>query len=106
MSDLTARFTPDWISPPGDSLLDMIEERDWAQAELAQRLGYTTKHVSQLIKGTVPLTEDTAERLARVVGSTTGFWLAREATYRERCVRQTSTSGLHRTENDNEIDHD
>lgn len=87
MNDLAAPFAPDWVSPPGDTLLDIIEERDWTQAELAQRLGYTTKHVNQLIKGKVPLTEDAAIRLERVVGSTVGFWLAREAKYRERCAR-------------------
>ena len=87
MTDLAAPFTPDWVSPPGDTLLDIIEERDWTQDELAQRLGYTAKHVNQLIKGKVPLTEDAASRLERVVGSTVGFWLAREAKYRERCAR-------------------
>ncbi|PRC94044.1 helix-turn-helix transcriptional regulator [Solimicrobium silvestre] len=87
MTDLAAPFAPDWVSPPGDTLLDILEERDWTQDELAQRLGYTAKHVNQLIKDKVPLTEDAAIRLERVVGSTVGFWLAREAKYRERCVR-------------------
>lgn len=87
MTDLAAPYQPDWVSPPGDTLLDIIEERDWTQSELAQRLGYTTKHVNQLIKGKVPLTEDAAIRLERVVGSTVGFWLAREAKYREHCAR-------------------
>ena len=87
MTDLAAPFAPDWVSPPGDTLLDILEERDWTQAELAQRLGYSEKHVNQLIKGKVPLTEDAAIRLERVVGSTVGFWLAREAKFRERCAR-------------------
>ena len=80
-------FAPDWVSPPGDSILDIIEEREWTQVELAQRLGFSLKHVNQLIKGKVPLTEDAAIRLERVLGSTVGFWLAREARYRERCAR-------------------
>lgn len=87
MTNLAAPFAPDWVSPPGDTILDILEERDWTQADLAQRLGYTTKHVNQLIKGKVPLTEEAAIRLERVVGSTVGFWLAREAKYRERCAR-------------------
>lgn len=87
MTDLNATYRPDWVSPPGDTILDIIEERDWTQSELAQRLGYTTKHVNQLIKGKVPLTEEAAIRLERVVGSTVGFWLSREAKYREHCAR-------------------
>jgi HTH-type transcriptional regulator / antitoxin HigA len=92
MTDLAAPFSPDWVSPPGDSIIDIIEERDWTQAELAKRLGYTKKHVNQLIKGKVPLTEDAAIRLERVLGSTVGFWLAREAKYRERCARLNATA--------------
>jgi HTH-type transcriptional regulator/antitoxin HigA len=63
MTELSAPYAPDWVSPPGETILDIIEERDWTQAELAQRLGYTTKHVNQLIKGKVPLTDDAAIRL-------------------------------------------
>ncbi len=77
-------FAPDWVSPPGDTILDLIEERDWSQVQLAQRLGFSTKHVNQLIKGAVSLTEDAAVRLSSVLGASVGFWLTREAQYRER----------------------
>jgi HTH-type transcriptional regulator / antitoxin HigA len=87
MTDLGAPFTPDWVSPPGETILDLIEERGWTQAELAVRLGYTEKHVSQLVNGKVPLSQDAAMRLERVLGSSAGFWLEREAKYREHCAR-------------------
>lgn len=77
-------FAPDWVSPPGDTILDLMEERGWSQAELAGRLGYSEKHVSLLINGKVPLTEEAAIRLKSVLGSSVGFWLRREALYRER----------------------
>jgi HTH-type transcriptional regulator / antitoxin HigA len=87
MTKLIAPYTPDWVSPPGDTILDIIEERNWNQAELATHLGYSEKHVSQLMNGKVPLSDETAIRLERVVGSNVGFWLAREAKYREHCAR-------------------
>jgi HTH-type transcriptional regulator/antitoxin HigA len=87
MTELSAPFAPDWVSPPGDTILDLIEERGWTQAELCKRLGYTEKHISQLINGKVPLTDEAALRLERVLGSNAGFWLAREAKYREHCAR-------------------
>lgn len=87
MTELSAPFAPDWVSPPGDTILDLIEERGWTQAELASRLGYTEKHISQLINGKVPLTDEAALRLERVLGSNAGFWLAREAKYREHSAR-------------------
>ena len=87
MTDLNASYTPDWVSPPGDTILDIIEERNWNQSELATRIGYSEKHVSQLINGKVPLSAETAMRLERVLGSNVGFWLTREAKYREHCAR-------------------
>lgn len=87
MTEPSAPFAPDWISPPGDTVLDLLEERGWTQAELATRLGYSAKHVNQMIRGKAPLTESTALRLERVLGGSPGFWLAREARYRGHCAR-------------------
>jgi HTH-type transcriptional regulator/antitoxin HigA len=87
MTEVRAPFAPDWVLPPGESILDIAEERGWTQAELAQRLGYSEKHMSQLINGKVPLTVDAAQRLERVVGSTMDFWLALEANYQKHKAR-------------------
>ena len=92
MTDQDAPFTPDWVSPPGDTILDLIDERGWTQADLAARLGFSHKHVNQVIKGKAPLTEEAALRLGQVLGASAGFWLTREARYRERVVRLKSAS--------------
>ena len=39
---------------------DLLEEKGWTKAEFAKRLGCSTKHVSQLLSGKVPLTDDLA----------------------------------------------
>ncbi len=91
MTELSAPFAPDWVLPPGESILDIAEERGWTQAELAQRLGYSEKHMSQLINGKVPLTVDAAQRLERVVGSTMDFWLALEANFQKHKARLEAT---------------
>lgn len=87
MTENNVPFTPDWAVPPGESILDLAEERSWTQAELAQRLGYSEKHVSQLINGKVPLTVEAAQRLERVFGSTMEFWLKLEANYQRHKAR-------------------
>ncbi len=87
----SAAFAPDWVSPPGDTILDLLEERAWTQQQLADRLGYSLKHVNRLIKARVPLTEDAAIRLQNVLGAPVGFWLTREAQYRERVAVQEAT---------------
>lgn len=87
MSSQVESFTPDWVSTPGDTILDLIEERDWNQVVLANRLGFSTKHLNQLIKGKVTLTYDTAQKLERVLGSTVSFWMNRESKYRQHIAR-------------------
>lgn len=87
MTEQNAPFEPDWILLPGDSIQDLIEERGWTQGELARRLGYTEKHVSQLIHGKVAITMDAAQRLERVLGSSMDFWLNLEANYQKHKAR-------------------
>jgi len=83
-----AEFAPDWVAIPGESINDLLEERGWTQADLATRTGFTTKHVNLLLKGKAPISEETALRLERVLGSTARFWLNLEAQYREHVARQ------------------
>lgn len=94
MTENQMEFTPDWISPPGDTIADLLDEHGWSQTEFAQRLDYTTKHVNLLIHGKASISEDTALRLERVLGSTAHFWLKREAQYREALARRTEQETL------------
>lgn len=68
--------------------------KGWSKRELAQRMGYTEKHISQLTSGAASLTEDAALRLERVVGGTARFWLAREAQFREARARAEAEDAL------------
>ena len=94
MTDTQAQFAPDWLSPPGDTIADVLEERGWSQAEFAQRIDYTPKHVNQLLRGKAPISEETALRLERVLGSTARFWLQREAEYREALARRAEQAAM------------
>ena len=94
MTEPNTPFAPDWASQPGDTIADLIEERGWTQAELAERLGYSARHVNRLVQGKVALTEDAALRLEPVLGASAGFWLTREARYRERAARL-KAAGFH-----------
>lgn len=94
MTDGKEDFAPDWISPPGDTILDLLEERDWSQAEFAKRMGYSTKHISLLITGKAPITLDTALKLERVLDGSARFWMNREAQYRENLIRHHESEKL------------
>ena len=84
MSECRNEFAPDWASPPGDSIADALEGHGWTVAEFAQRLGCSIEQVSQLLCGKAPIEEETAQRLAGVLGAPARFWLTCEAHY---CAR-------------------
>lgn len=87
MSSTDMPFMPDWISPPGDTIDDLAEELGWNRRELACQLGYAESQLDRLIHDKVPLTVGVAQHLERVLGGTTEFWLAREASYRQHLAR-------------------
>ncbi|MBP8959358.1 MAG: HigA family addiction module antidote protein [Bacteroidales bacterium] len=76
---IAARAT---ISPPGDTLAEIIKLKGMSQAELALRMGRPLKTINEIIKGKAAITPETAIQLERVLGTETDFWLEREKKYR------------------------
>jgi HTH-type transcriptional regulator / antitoxin HigA len=89
-------FEPDFISPPGETLTDVLEERGMSQAELAERTGLSRKTVNEIIKGKAPISPETALHLERVFGIPARFWNAREHQYREALARLEEADELRR----------
>ena len=83
--------TPREVSPPGATLRDLMEARDWKQRELAHRLGRPVQAVNEILAGKKEITEDTALELERVLQVPAQFWLVREAQFREYLARRRST---------------
>lgn len=75
-------FEPKWATPPGATVLDLLEERGLPVGHLAQETHRDVQEVSRFLHGLVALTDDWADELARVMGSTAAFWLRREQLYR------------------------
>ncbi|MBK8072679.1 MAG: helix-turn-helix domain-containing protein [Ramlibacter sp.] len=88
MNELNLSYRPASVSPPGDTLAELIEERGIAQAELARRMGRPLNAINEIVLGGKEITEDTALELERVLGTPAHFWLARESRYREYLARQ------------------
>jgi plasmid maintenance system antidote protein VapI len=76
-------FNPDWVSAPGDTIADMLEERGITPKELAKRADLSLEYVNRLLKGEAEITLATAIGLEVALGPTEEFWLAREANYRK-----------------------
>ncbi|HZC06931.1 MAG TPA: HigA family addiction module antitoxin [Ktedonobacterales bacterium] len=99
MSDTTVatrnEYAPDMVSPPGETLLETLEELGMSQAELARRIGRPKKTVNEIIQGKAAITAETALQFERALGIPAKFWLTREAQYRESLARLDECDQLH-----------
>ena len=73
-----------WISPPGDTISDILEDRGETPNELADKMNVSYNFIFSLINGNEEVTPELARKLAEHVGSTTAFWLNREKQHRDR----------------------
>jgi len=62
-SKIQNRYNPDYVYPPGDTLLEVLEERGMTQTELAERIGRPKKTINEIINGKAAITPETALQL-------------------------------------------
>ena len=84
---LKNQYQPDVVTPPGDTLQDMLAALGMAKAELAARIGKTPKTINEIIKHGAPITPATAMELEKVFGTPASFWNNRERRFRESLAR-------------------
>ncbi|MBU6351139.1 MAG: HigA family addiction module antidote protein [Chloroflexi bacterium] len=92
--NLKNEYTPDWVSPPGETLLETLEALGMSQTDLANRMGRPQKTINEIIKGKAAITPETALQLEKVLNVPARFWLNREQQYRESLVRQAEHEAL------------
>ncbi len=77
------KFQPDWASPPGHTILDMMCWRGMKVIELANKLKLSGANVNRLLDGRLEISLSLARDLSDNLGSTVDFWIAREHIYRK-----------------------
>jgi HTH-type transcriptional regulator / antitoxin HigA len=80
-------FLPDWASPPGATISDILLQNRTEPSELARQLGQSPATVRDLIDGTARISPETAIGLARTLGASPEFWLARDERYQAALQR-------------------
>jgi HTH-type transcriptional regulator/antitoxin HigA len=81
------QFNPDWISSPGETILDILHERHLSAVEFAYGLGCTPQQVQGLLRGRTSVTIGIARQLVQVLGASVEFWMSRDYHYRQEIVR-------------------
>jgi Zn-dependent peptidase ImmA (M78 family)/plasmid maintenance system antidote protein VapI len=87
-------FLPNWYSLPGNTITDILKEKNISVIKLAENMGDTMSYVEQLIAGQISINHDIAEKLEINLGATTDFWINRERQYQETLARLEQTNWL------------
>jgi addiction module HigA family antidote len=74
-------YQPVRVTPPGETLADLLEERTMTQTELALLVGQSESDVAEIIGGKQAITPQTALHLEQVFGVSSAYWLTHEAHY-------------------------
>ncbi len=87
------QYTPDFVTPPGETIDETLKTIGISQRELALRTGIPVKTINEIIKGKSPITPDIALQLERVLGISSGFWNNLEQNYREFLAQKRESDG-------------
>jgi len=83
----TKEFCPDWASAPGETIVDILREREISEVEFARQIGQATQDAKNLLEGRSTITIAIARQLERVLGGSVEFWVARDFQYRKDVAR-------------------
>ena len=76
----------DLIIHPGETIKELLDERNMTQEELAIRCGYSAKHVSEVISGKKNISSRFANSLEYVFGIPTEFWINLQGNYDKEII--------------------
>ena len=80
-------YKPDYAVPPGETLVEALEEAELTQAELAFRSGLSPTYVDRLARGHEVISPAVSVKLEDVLGIPSQFWVAREDNYQSQRAR-------------------
>lgn len=85
MAEKRHGISPDLLIHPGETISDLLEERNITQKELAQRAGVSEAFLSDVIHGKKDVSKELAMNLELALGVSRSFWLNLQANYDVEC---------------------
>ena len=85
---------PDYVRPPGTTLLEELHARGMTQRALAQAMGRDAKIVSDIVRGKKAITPETALQLEDALDIPAYLWVRMEADYRLHHARQAHSAAM------------
>jgi addiction module HigA family antidote len=77
----------DWTSAPGETIQDLLVMRGISLKDLAIKMLVSPDELRKIVYEAAEIEAGMAEKLARALGPSVEFWLAREKNYRDDLIR-------------------
>lgn len=84
---MEGEFRPEWVSPPGTTLREIMELKGLTSESLVEATGIPLRELEEILRGIIPITEVHAAAFEKVSGAPASFWLRREQHYTEDLKR-------------------
>ena len=81
--DSSLGYQPNWASAPGDTITDILREREISKEGFASSVGLSREEMNDLLQGRSTVTIGVARRLTVALGASVEFWMARDFQYRQ-----------------------
>ncbi|MGM0365888.1 MAG: HigA family addiction module antitoxin [Actinomycetota bacterium] len=98
------QFKPSIAIPPGETLKEVLEDRNLKQVDFCKRLGLSEKMISQIINGIAPITPQTALKFESVLEIPASFWINLESNYQETKQRLEVETKLKNSDKNKEVE--
>ena len=72
----TNEYVPDTVSPPSETLRELMADRGWEPRDLAKAMGVEVRTVERLLADEIEYSPALAELIGKATGTLLGFWLS------------------------------
>ena len=76
-------ISSDLVIHPGETIADILEDRNITQKELTKRIGMSEPFLSDVIRGKKDISESLAMGLENVLNVPSSFWMNLQTNYEE-----------------------
>ena len=84
MTETRNGLSTEFISHPGETLLELLEQYGVSQKELSIKTQTSEKHINEIIKGKKDISVAFAKKLENVFKPNASFWINRQNIYDEK----------------------
>lgn len=88
----------EFIIHPGETLKEILENNNMLQEELAQRTGFSAKHISEVVNGKKGISPKLAKSLEYVFGIPTTFWINLQGIYDKEIIEFEEKNNISKNE--------